>query len=282
MTRSETTLAIRKVLVALDASRQSRLALDAAARLAQWHQAELQGLYVEDIDLVRLATLPVGQEIGQASPLPLKLDSRRLARRFSGGAAEAERWLAETAGRRNVRWTFRVERGEVTSVIAQAAGGADVVALGRAGTGTSGPGRLGSTARAIATGQTQSVILIQAPLPAGETVVALFDGSEACARSVRTSALLCERLDARLVILVPISDPTEPAQRSQLMEEAAGLVKTAGVPVVVRSVASSGGVVVRAIQAESPALCVVACQPESTGLIRRLTDQLRVSVFLIR
>ena len=219
MTRSETTLAIRKVLVALDASRQSRLALDAAARLAQWHQAELQGLYVEDIDLVRLATLPVGQEIGQASPLPLKLDSRRLARRFSGGAAEAERWLAETAGRRNVRWTFRVERGEVTSVIAQAAGGADVVALGRAGTGTSGPGRLGSTARAIATGQTQSVILIQAPLPAGETVVALFDGSEACARSVRTSALLCERLDARLVILVPISDPTESPQRSQLMEE---------------------------------------------------------------
>ena len=41
MTRSETTLAIRKVLVALDASRQSRLALDAAARLAPWHQAEL-------------------------------------------------------------------------------------------------------------------------------------------------------------------------------------------------------------------------------------------------
>ena len=66
------------------------------------------------------------------------------------------------------------------------------------------------------------------------------------------------------------------------MEEAAGLVKTAGVPVVVRSVASSSGVVVRAIQAESPALCVVACQLESTELIRRLTDQLRVSVFLMR
>lgn len=282
MTTSETTLVIRKILVALDASRQSRLALDAAAQLAEWHHAELLGLYVEDINLVRLATLPVGQEIGQTSPSPHRLDSGRLARRLSGGAAEAERWLAETAERRHVRWSFRVERGAVTSVIAQAAREADVVALGRAGMGTSGPGRLGSTARALATHKTQSVIVVQAPLTTGETVVVLFDGSGACARSVRTSAQLCERLGAGLVILVPVADRAEPVRRSQLMEAATELVQQFDVRVVVRSVASSGNVVPSTIQAEAPALCVVACQPESTELIRRLTDQLRVSVFLMR
>lgn len=40
--------------------------------------------------------------------------------------------------------------------------------------------------------------------------------------------------------------------------------------------------VTRAIPAENPALCVVAFRPESTELVRRLADQLRMSVFLIK
>ena len=282
MTAPVTSAVVRRILVGLDASRQSRLALDAAARLAEWHGAELQGIYVEDINLIRLASLPVGREIGPTSPSPHPIDSGRLTRRLSSSAAEAEHWLAETAARSKVRWTFRVERGDVASVISQAAGDADIVALGRASTGTSGPGRLGSTARTLAVRQSQSVIVIQAPLTAGQTVVALFDGSAASARALTTSARLSERLDARLVVLVPVPAGGDPAQKAQLLADATAHVTDLGHRAIVRSVASAVKAVARAIQAENPALCVVACQPESAELGHRLADQLRVSVFLVK
>ncbi len=273
---------IRRILVALDASRQSRLALDAAAQLAEWHDAELQGLYVEDINLIRLASLSVSREIGPIASSPDPIDARRLARRLSQSAAEAKRWLAETASRRNVRWAFRVERGDVTSAIVHAAGDADVVAVGRAGSGTSGPGRLGSTARALAVQQSRSVIVIQRPLASGRTVVTFFDGSAASARAVTVSARLCKRLETRLVVLVSGGNGAEPARTSQLFRDADELVKDPDLRVVVRSVTSAQEAVARAIQAENPSLCVVACRPESTELVGRLTDQLRVSVFLVK
>lgn len=282
MTAPAPSAVIRRILVALDASRQSRLALDAAARLAECYGAELHGIYVEDINLIRLASLPVAREVGPTSPSPHPLDERRLARRLSSSAAEAEHWLAETAARRKVRWTFRVERGDVTSVISQAAREADIVALGRAGTGTSGPGRLGSTARALAVQQAQSVMVIQVPLATGQTLVALFDGSAASARALKTAAQLCERLDAHLVILVPVSDGGDSAHRSQLLAQTAALVADVSHRVVVRSVPSAQGAVARAIQSEKPVLCVVACQTESVEREHWLTDQIRVSVFLVK
>ena len=273
---------VRRVLVALDASRQSLLALDAAARLAEWHDAELQGLYVEDINLIRLASLSVSREISPTLPSTDPIDSRLLARRLSSSAAEAEHCLAEAAGRRHVRWDFRVERGDVTAVISNAARDADIVALGRAGTGTSGRGRLGSTARALAFRQSQSVIVIQAPLTSGRAVVALFDGSAASARAVRASAQLSKHLATRLVIFVPVGDDIDPARRSQLLEDAAQLVSDPDCSADVRSVTSANRAVARAIQSEYPVLFVAACQPESSELIRQLTDQLRMSMFLVK
>ena len=183
---------IRRILVGLDGSTHSQHALDVAVRLAKWHDAELEGLYVEDIDLVRLATLGVGHEIGPTSPLPRHIEPERLARRLSRGAAEAKRALADTADRDGIRWVFRVERGNVTAAILHAAGSVDIVALGRAGTGRPGPGRLGSTAVALTDQLPRSLIVVQAPVTVGQTVVTVFDGSPSCDRAVETAArLLC-------------------------------------------------------------------------------------------
>ncbi|HSL81665.1 MAG TPA: universal stress protein, partial [Thermoanaerobaculia bacterium] len=48
---------IRRILVALDASADSAAALEAATALAALFGAELQGLYVEDLNFVRLPEL---------------------------------------------------------------------------------------------------------------------------------------------------------------------------------------------------------------------------------
>ena len=109
-----------------------------------------------------------------------------------------------------------------------------------------------------------------------------FDGSAPSARALTTSNRLSERLDTRLVVLVPGPAGGDRAQKAQLLADATARVTDLGHRAIVRSVASAVKAVARAIQAENPALCVVACQPESAELGHRLADQLRVSVFLVK
>jgi len=47
-----------RILVALDATEDSLTSLDLATRLAAKLRAELEGLFVEDINLLRMADLP--------------------------------------------------------------------------------------------------------------------------------------------------------------------------------------------------------------------------------
>ncbi|MFW5810637.1 MAG: universal stress protein, partial [Thermodesulfobacteriota bacterium] len=58
---------IRRILVALDASPASLEGLKTAAELAERLNAELYGLFVEDIDLLRAVELPFVTEIGYLS-----------------------------------------------------------------------------------------------------------------------------------------------------------------------------------------------------------------------
>ena len=109
-----------------------------------------------------------------------------------------------------------------------------------------------------------------------------FDGSAPSARALTTCDRLSERLDTRLVVLVPGPAGGDRAQKAQLLADATARVTDLGHRAIVRSVASAVKAVARAIQAENPALCVVACQPESAELGHRLADQLRVSVFLVK
>ena len=55
--------ASRRILVAIDTSPHGSAALEAAARLATELRAELEGLFIEDINLLRLAGLPFAREI---------------------------------------------------------------------------------------------------------------------------------------------------------------------------------------------------------------------------
>ena len=57
-------MTLRRIVVGLDAGPRDRAALEAAAQLAARMQAELVGLFVEDIDLLHLAGLPFAREVG--------------------------------------------------------------------------------------------------------------------------------------------------------------------------------------------------------------------------
>ncbi len=121
--------AIRRVLVVLDASTDTYEALEAATTLAARLEAEVMGLFIEDVNLLRLAALPFAREIGLGS------HSRRLApeemeRRLRARARAARTRLAAQARQARIQWSFEVRRGEWRETLETSTLEADLLVLG--------------------------------------------------------------------------------------------------------------------------------------------------------
>jgi nucleotide-binding universal stress UspA family protein len=150
MSRSESGFDIRRIVVAIDNSSDAGTTLEAAAGLAARLHVELEGVYVQDINLVRLAGLPVGREIhfltGKGHDFTVDaLEAETRAQEFTARQA-----IAAAAARARVTYAFRIARGQVDVEVISAAGNGDLLILG---TGSRSPGgrvRLGRTARAAA------------------------------------------------------------------------------------------------------------------------------------
>ncbi len=133
--------------------------LEAAVELAADLDAELVGIYVEDINLIRLAALPAVLETGEASAHTRRLESSRMDRQLRSQASRAAQAMALAASRAQIRWTFTVARGSIETELLQAANEADLFILGRAG--WSGKRRLGSTARKLVAAGANRIMIIE-------------------------------------------------------------------------------------------------------------------------
>jgi nucleotide-binding universal stress UspA family protein len=176
------------VLAAIDASPHSLAALDSAARLASRLHAELRGMYVEDIDLVRIAELPFARAItslGQSQRLTPEMMLRQLNRH----AALARSAVQASGTRGNLSWSFSVVRGSVLREIAEAASSADLVAIGRRGWSDSTAKQLGSVARALINSGTSSVLMV-AEGGVRDPLAVIYDGSASSDRALALAAVL--------------------------------------------------------------------------------------------
>lgn len=193
---------IHRVLVALDASPHSRAALKAAAELAADLQAELLGMFIEDINLVRLAQLPCAREVAYATRGVRAVDAQRLERALRTQAAQLEQMLASVAQGRNVPWSFRVSRGHIANELLAAAAEGDVLVLGRVGTSIVQRARLGSTAQTVVATARHTIVFLEHGVELGVPVLVLFNGSEGAMRALATAARLTRGDDRKLVVLL--------------------------------------------------------------------------------
>jgi hypothetical protein len=120
---------IQRIVVALEPAPRARTALAAAAASAARMEAELVGLFIEDVDLLHFAGLPFAREVGFPSAAWRSLDVGTMERSLRVLADEARRTMASIAERAPVRWSFRVARGSVTSELLAGAGEADLMLL---------------------------------------------------------------------------------------------------------------------------------------------------------
>lgn len=101
---------IERVVVPLDAASENRTAIDTAARLAARAKAPLHGVFVEDEDLLRLASLPFARQITLgAGAEPFTTEQAELHLRVA--AERARRDLEAGAKRHRVTCSFEIVRG---------------------------------------------------------------------------------------------------------------------------------------------------------------------------
>jgi nucleotide-binding universal stress UspA family protein len=208
---------IRRIVVALDASIHSLAALEAASMLASMLNAELVGVFVEDINLLRLAGLPFAREISQCSPLERPLDQLAMERQLRLQADKVRQALAEVATRQQLKWSLRIVRGQVAAELLTAAAEADLFVLGKASWVSTRQVRLGSTARTVVTQASHAVLLLQQGGAICAPIQVVYDGLPAGAQALSTATHLIATTGGQLIVII-LADSADTAQR--LEEEA--------------------------------------------------------------
>jgi nucleotide-binding universal stress UspA family protein len=184
---SQSEVAITRIMVALDASTRGQAALDTAAELARG--AHLLGLFVEDINLLRLAGLPFAREVGRASAAARPLEFAEVERAMRMDAARAQRSIAGAAQRLQLQWSFRVTRGQMIAQVLAEAAQVDMVVLGRA---------------------SESAAAVVGP------VLMLLDGSPAGRQALATAVRLAKANERQLGVLIP-ADTTASFQQQRVL-----------------------------------------------------------------
>lgn len=271
--------AIRRILVALDASLHSLAALEAAAELAATLEAELHGLFVEDASLLRLAGLPVAREMRYPFFAPARLDRARMERELRAQAAQARRALAVACDQRQVKWSFRVVRGEVAPEVLAAAREADLLSLGKASRPLIRRVRMGSTARTAAARCSRSVLLLQRDRTIRPPVVVIYDGSESSLRALMMAARLARRKGGYLTVLV-LADTADVARR--LQTRVSDLLRGQGLTVRYRQLPGGGlATLTDAVESEGSGALVLSRMMLALETLEALLDQVDCPVLLV-
>ena len=280
MSKQDEERTIRRILVAVDASRHSLAALEAAAELAAILEAELLGLFVEDANLLRLAGLPVAREVRYPFVTPARMDRTRMERALRAQATQARQALAAASERRHVEWSFRVVRGEVTPEVLSAALEADLLTLGKASRPLTQRARMGSTARAAAEEAPCCVLMLQHDVEIQPPVLAAYDGTPTARKALTMAAHLARRQEGALTVLI-LADTADEAQR--LRVEAADTLGRQRPPVHYRRLAGANSTALaREVWSEGGGVLVLSGTILAQEALDKLLDTVNCPVLLVR
>ncbi len=196
---------IDRILVALDPSVHSRAALRAAAQMAAQFDAELLALFVEDVNIRRLAELPFVQEVGGYSGRCRRVQLEELHRQLRVQVGSVRREFRTVTQHISTRCTFRSRRGRVSSEVLEAAADADVVILGKGAWGAVETGRMAPAVRRILSQAPTSTLLLQAEAEIQPPVRVVYDGTPLATKALSVGARLAE--DDEVMIMVLADEP---------------------------------------------------------------------------
>jgi hypothetical protein len=129
MTANDKDVTVRRVLVALDSSPESRALLDLAADLAECLESTLLGLFVEDQDILDFTDMPIARQVSNTGLGISDLTRQHMESHYRSQAAAARRAVEAAAARRRIQCAFETRRGKTAFEIGAAARARDLIAV---------------------------------------------------------------------------------------------------------------------------------------------------------
>lgn len=196
----------RRIVVAIDPSADHRAALAEATRLARQLEAELSALFVEDTGMLGASALPFVRSFGLSAGGWRSFERGEMETAVRALAEQARQTLAELAGRDQLRWSFRVVRGEVEDEALQAAAETDLVVLGAGHDRFHVAARSPSLARVRVTSAGRSVLFMRPDAAARERITVAFDGSPGAERALEAAVGLAGAANVTVLLTPPMPD----------------------------------------------------------------------------
>jgi nucleotide-binding universal stress UspA family protein len=203
-----------------------------------------------------------------------------MERQLRAQATQAHRALAATCERRQIKWSFRVARGEVTAQVLEAATEADLLSLGKASRPLVQRMRLGSTARAAAAQAPRSVLLIQRDAVVRPPVVVVYEDSRASRQALQMAAHLAQKQGKYLSVLILVR-PRDNAQR--LQNQVSNWLRGQGLAVRSQLLPDANvKILPHTVQAERSGVLVLSVATLQPDVLSALLDEVDCPVLLVR
>jgi hypothetical protein len=191
-----------RIVVPLDAAAESRAAIDTGAQLAARAKAPLHGIFVEDEDLLHLASLPFARQHTLGANAE-QLTTESVALHLKAAAEQARRDIAAAASRHGVEFSFAVVRGASGSALSAAAE-TDLVVAGGLGRPIGAHFRLECRWWSSIDVTRGPVLLVrQAESATGAVVLLLRERNQASARLLAAAAQVAQAGDGTLTVICP-------------------------------------------------------------------------------
>lgn len=199
MSEKDADISIKHILVALDSSAHSIAALEEAASLAKDFEAELEGLFVEDINWFYLSRFPFLSEITERTASKRTID---MEKEVKAQAERIRRVLKHTGEQSKIKYSFRTVRGKVEHELLSASSNVDIITLGRIGQSYIRDRTLGKTALSLLRQTEKPILFLQTGPKRGASVIVIIDESEVSERSLKLAAHLSKKRNSNITILL--------------------------------------------------------------------------------
>jgi hypothetical protein len=260
--------AFRRVVVALDVLARDDAAIESAAALAARLRAEIAGVFVEDVDLLHLASLRCARQVSLLTAAEELFDVAMLERELRVLAQQAQARISAAADRCRVHWSFRTVRGRIEAELPAATHASDLLVVvppvpARHG----GAGRLGRKLVECAAGP---VLLLPRFASLGEHLLVYYDGSSSAEHALQTARCLVEA-GGTLACVIAAATLVAARELENRVRDRLG-----GVAVEVRPVVPADATAVRTALGRAPlGLLVVAADctlDDGTPVVERIDD----------
>lgn len=207
----------KKILVAIDASKHSQAALEAAASLARTMEANIHGLFVHDEIWNLVSRLPTVTTVNTLTGQVSSFEDDTMEERVRLLKNRLRRKLERVSWQHELTHSWRSERGKVEEKILEAAEDADLITIGLKGASARRK-VLGSSARKIIHQSNKPVLILKEGLRLGTTITAVYDGSKASQKGIEVALGLAEKNENTLTVQVVNNDPEAEKQRNKQLE----------------------------------------------------------------